>query len=68
MGKKEKLAKINKTASGECLDNLALLENLVSNAQSCPTSCSILIRMVKERTEKVFKKIEKTRKILNITN
>ena len=68
MSKKKKLAKINKKASCKCLDNLALLENLISNAQSCSASCCTLLEMIKKKTEITFKIIEKNREILDITD
>ena len=66
MGKKKILSKINKAASDESYENLALLENLISNAEGCPASCCILLEMVKKKTENIFKKIEKNREILNL--
>jgi hypothetical protein len=68
MGKKEKLAKIHKTASGNCCDNTAILDSLISNAENCSTQCSTLLEMAKKKNIKVFKKIEKSRKILDITD
>lgn len=68
MSKKEKLAKIHKKASGICLDNKALLDNLISSAESCPTKCGTILKMIKKRNLKVFNKIEKSRQILNITD
>lgn len=66
MSKKEKLAKIHKKASRMCLENNALLDNLISNAEGCPVQCYTLLEVIKERNTKVFKKIEKSRQILNI--
>lgn len=68
MGKKSKLAKIHKTASGLCFENMAILENLILNGESCPSRCCTLLEMVKERNIKVFNKIEKSRQILHITD
>ncbi len=66
MGKTEKLARIHKTASNNCYENMAILDNLMSNAETCPAKCGTLLDMARKRNLKVFKKIEKSRKILNI--
>lgn len=70
MGKKEKLAKIHKTASIMSLENNALLDNLISNSDTdgCPPRCGTLLEMLKKRNKEIFYKIEKSRQILNITD
>jgi len=68
MGKKKKLEKIHKKASGMCCENMAILDNLILNGESCPSRCYTLLEMAKERNIKVFNEIEKSRQILKITD
>jgi hypothetical protein len=68
MGKKGKLAKIHKTASDNCYENMTILDSLISNSETCPAQCGTLLEMARKRNRKAFKKIEKSREILNITD
>lgn len=65
MNKNKKLGKVLKQASCENLDLMAILENLILTSENCRTTCTLL-EMAKKKSLKIFKKIEKTRTVLNL--
>jgi hypothetical protein len=67
MGKKKKLAKINKTASEKMLEIKAILDAL-SDIEQAHYPTDTMIEIAKKKVIKVFHNIETTRKILKIAD
>jgi hypothetical protein len=67
MGKKKKLAKINKESSGKILEIKAILE-VLSDVEQAHYPAAVMIDIAKKKVVKVFNNIEITRKILKITD
>ncbi|MDD3419907.1 MAG: hypothetical protein PHE78_04830 [Candidatus Gastranaerophilales bacterium] len=67
MGKKKKLAKIHKSASGKILEIKALLDTL-SEIEQSSYPANTLIEIANEKALNVFQNIEHSRQILKITD
>jgi hypothetical protein len=65
MGKKKKLAKINKAASEKILEIKAILE-VLSEIEQAHYPANTMIEIAKKKVIKIFHNIEITRKILKI--
>ena len=65
MSKNKKLPVLLESMSSESLDVLAILESLITLLENYHPS-STLLEIAKRKLTKVFKKIEKTRTILNM--
>jgi hypothetical protein len=67
MGKKKKLAKINKTSLEKILEIKAILD-VLSDIEQANYPANMMIEMAQKKIAKTFKNIEITGKILKITN